>query len=237
MNLIKDIWQDKDILEYKNYVKTLKSTEKDCIWEKRVINTNLECFGKSSSKAREIAKQISKGNYVSFLDNVKIENMLDSLVFAHLISKIKDFDVFSKYLKRYVLTIDSWASSDTLKFEKKDKIKLEQLSQEFLKSDKCYVRRTGVNFWFEIIKDKSYLQNCFEMLNNLSNETEYYVNMCGAWLLAEVFAKYRLEALEYFKNNRTNNFIINKAISKCRDSFRVNDEDKELLKSFKKFNS
>ena len=64
MNLIKDFWNKESVEEYKNYANTLKSSEFDCNWEKRVVNTNLECFGKTSFKAKEIAKQISKGNFI-----------------------------------------------------------------------------------------------------------------------------------------------------------------------------
>ena len=66
------------------------------------------------------------------------------------------------------------------------------------------------------------------------DENEYYVNMSAAWLLCECFIKQREATLKYFKNNTTNNFIINKAISKCRDSFRVSIEDKKLLVTFKR---
>ena len=38
--------------------------------------------------------------------------------------------------------------------------------------------------------------------------------------------------MQFFENNHTNKFIINKAISKCRDSFRVSQEDKEILKNY-----
>ena len=110
----------------------------------------------------------------------------------------------------------------------------QMISKEFLKSDKTYVRRTGVGMWFELIKDEKYFDGAFDVLNGLKNETEYYVNMCGAWLLAECFAKNRDKTLGYFKNNCTNDFVVNKAIAKCRDSFRVSKEDKDYLLNFKR---
>ena len=74
----------------------------------------------------------------------------------------------------------------------------------------------------------------FNILDSLSQEKEYYVNMSAAWLLCERFIKCRQNTLNYFELNKTNSFIINKAISKCCDSFRVSKEDKILLKQFKK---
>ena len=54
------------------------------------------------------------------------------------------------------------------------------------------------------------------------------------YALAECFAKNRDKTLGYFENNCTNDFIVNKAISKCRDSFRVSKEDKDYLLNFKR---
>ena len=234
MNFVKNIWLKEDFEEYRQYCMSIKSSERDCLWEKKIVNTSLECFGKTSFKAKQIAKEIKKGNVVSFLENLKIENHLDSLVAGYLICSIKDFNLFKNFLDKYVLTIDNWASCDTLKFEKKDKNLLKDLSYDYLKNKLCFVRRVGVNIWFELIKYDGFVEESFKMLNSLSNEEEYYVNMCASWLLAELFIKHRNNALEYFKNNSTNSFIINKAISKCRDSFRVSKEDKDLLVSFKK---
>ena len=136
-------------------------------------------------------------------------------------------------MDRFVVTIDNWASTDTLSFKKRDKEKLFALAKKYLQDDKIFVRRTGVNIFFELIKDKNYLNYAFDILNSLKDEKEYYVNMCGAWLLSFCFIGYRDETLEFFKNNSTNAFIINKGISKCRDSFRVSKEDKDLLLKFK----
>ena len=69
--------------------------------------------------------------------------------------------------------------------------------------------------------------------NSLGEETHYYVNMANAWLVAECFTKQRDKTLNLIKNKTLNKFVQNKAISKCRDSFRVSPEDKELLKTFR----
>ncbi len=58
--------------------------------------------------------------------------------------------------------------------------------------------------------------------------------MAAAWLLCELFIKYRNETLEYIKHTKVNNFIFNKFISKCNESYRVSNEDKKYLKSLKK---
>ena len=74
---------------------------------------------------------------IIFIQNIKIENMLDSLLVGNLICKIKNFEEFEFFLKKFVLTIDNWASCDNLKFKKRDKNKLINLSELFLKSNMC----------------------------------------------------------------------------------------------------
>lgn len=234
MNLIKAHWTKNDIAEFYEFEKTLIGDEKSCKWEQKIVNTQLQCFGKTSSKAKEVAKQIKKGNFCEFVDNLCVKTHFDSLVLAFLICQIKDFELFEEKLTTFVQTIDNWASCDTLKFAKYDKHKLFALSQKFLASKKPFVRRVGLNIFFELVKYPEFDKKCFAVLDSLQNENEYYVNMCGAWLLCEYFVKRRDKTLEYFKNNHTNSFIINKAISKCHDSFRVSTEDKKLLSTFKK---
>lgn len=233
MDFIKETWSEKDFEELRQYEMMIKGSEHDCEWEQRIVNTKLDCVGRTSSKAREVVKQIKKGNYIDFLEKIEIKTHFESIVSAYLINGIKDFKIYEKCLDRLILTVDNWASVDVLKFEKIDKEKLVYLSDKFLKSDKPFARRLGVNFWFELIKDEKYISSAFKILDGLALEKEYYVNMSGAWLLAECMTKNREKTLEYFENSKTNDFVINKAISKCRDSFRISDDDKNYLLRFK----
>ena len=233
MNFIKDIWTDQDFNELRQYAKSIKSDENDCQWEQRIVNTKLECFGRTSTKAREIVKQIKKGNYLDFLDKIEISNHLESIICAFLISNIKEFEIFEQYLDKYVLTIDNWGSCDTLRFKKKDNKKLFHLAQKYLKSPLPFVRRVGIDIFFELIKNHEYIESAFILCDSLKNETEYYVNMCAAWLLSYCFIYDRDKTINYYKIHKTNSFIINKSISKCRESFRVSNEDKQMLLQFK----
>ncbi|MBQ9514277.1 MAG: DNA alkylation repair protein [Clostridia bacterium] len=233
MQLIKDKWTKSDIEEYYESQKALIGSEKDRAFEQKIVNTRLFCYGKTSFKAKEWAKLIKKGNYLSFLDGVTIKTHFDSIVCAYLINGVKDFTEYEKRLDDFVITIDNWASCDTLKFNKQDREKLFALSEKYLKSPETFIRRVGVDIYFELYKDEKYLKSAFKLLDGLKDEKEYYVNMCGAWLLSFCFIKYREKTLDYLRHNDTNAFIINKGISKIKDSFRVSKEDKELINGFK----
>ena len=81
--------------------------------------------------------------------------------------------------------------------------------------------------------DEKYLDKILKMCEKIKNDA-YYVKMAVAWLLSYCFIKFRDKTLKYFKNNSLDKFMHNKAISKCRDSFQVSSEDKEMLKDLRR---
>lgn len=237
MDLVKDNWTRKDIDEFQKWEFTFKGDEYNCKWEQKIVNTNLECFARTSEKAKDVVKQIKKGDFCGFLDLIQIKTHFDSLVCVYLINTIKDFELHEKYLDKFILTIDNWASVDTLKFDKLNKDKLVELSKKYLKSDLTFARRVGVKICFELIKNLEYLNYAFDVLDSLESETEYYVNMCAAWLLAECATKYYEQTIKYLENTCANGFVVNKGIQKCRDSYRISQEKKDELVKFKRAKS
>ena len=57
--------------------------------------------------------------------------------------------------------------------------------------------------------------------------------MAIAWLLCECVIKKRSETLSFINKNNLNSFVLKKTTSKCSDSFRLSDEDKEMLKKLR----
>ena len=63
--------------------------------------------------------------------------------------------------------------------------------------------------------------------------TAYYVNMALAWLISFAFMKFKEKTYELLNKKALSKFVQNKAICKCRDSFRVDKTDKENLIKFR----
>lgn len=236
MNLIREEWKKSDAEEFEKYLLSFSRGEEAINFEKKISNTSLPCIAVPTPKIKEIAREISKGNFLSFIDLWLFNNLAEASIIGILLSKIKDFEKSKKYLTKYANKIDNWANCDVLKIKINDKNEENYfcLIKDFLNSPKPFVRRVGIIILFEYINREKYKNEIFNILNSLKFEKEYYVNMAAAWLLCEMFVKNREITLKYFKNNTTNAFLINKAISKCRDSFRVTNEDKELLRNFRK---
>ena len=58
--------------------------------------------------------------------------------------------------------------------------------------------------------------------------------MATAWLVAEAFTKHRDETLKFLQDDHLSKFAHNKAIQKACESYRVDADDKILLRSMKR---
>lgn len=235
MELTRAHWTAQDGAEFQKYLLSLSKGPDKAAWEKRIINTEMPCIAVDAKLVGQIVKDIAKGNFMEFLDLNLWENFTNTSVNGSLICRIKDFPTMVKYLKAYADKIDNWASCDLLKFKITDKNKADYfaLAQTLMTSQKTFVRRMGITILFKLVDDDAYIKSIFSAMDSFHNEEEYYVNMVNAWLFAECFTKQREKTLEYLKTHNLNKFTINKGIQKCRDSFRITPEDKEMLLQFK----
>lgn len=234
MNLTKEHWTKADIAPFHEYEKSFSKGEESGKWEQRIVNTTLPCLAIGAPTTSKIVNEIARGNFKEFIDLWVWDNFTDVAIIGSLICRIKDFIEMKKYLVKYANKIDNWASCDLLKFKitAENKPQFYELTQEFIRSKKTFVRRIGVTILFKFIDDE-YIYKIFATLNFLSNEQEYYVNMACAWLFAECFTKKREKTLEFLKTHKMNAFVINKGVQKCRDSFRISPADKQMLLKFK----
>ena len=75
------------------------------------------------------------------------------------------------------------------------------------------------------------LEEYFDIVGNI-NLNEYYIEMAKAWYFATSLAKNFDKTLCYLKNNKLkfSKSELKKIVSKSRDSFRITDENKKLIK-------
>lgn len=203
----------------------------------KITFTKYEILGIRLPKLRRIAKEISKGDYLSFLkvsENTYYEEvMLKLLVMAN----IKDINELMLYFDNAVNLIDNWALCDTfcnsLKIVKKNKDYFLTKIDELMKSKQTYHIRVGLILLLCFYVEEEYLELILKYLDNIKSD-EYYVNMGEAWLICEIFIKYENIGLKYLEHNKLNKFTINKSISKIRDSYRVSKEMKDYILKFKR---
>lgn len=124
-----------------------------------------------------------------------------------------------------------WATCDALKFD--NNIEYLELSKKYTQSNEPYTIRIGIIILFAFIETN--IDDIFEILKQI-NKDDYYINMAYSWLLCECYIKNKTKTIKYIEENEINNFVINKMISKCHDSFRITQEEKEKLKKYRKTN-
>lgn len=221
---------------YNEFVEYLKSIgNKESIeQQRRVTNTNYEILGIKIPVLRNIAKEISKGDLYSFLDNVEHNYFEEVMIEGFVIGYIKEEDKLFEYFDKYIDKIDSWALCDScitsIKLFKKNDYY--QYACKLIKSNKEFRIRVGyVIILCHYINDE-HIDDILSKVDIVSDY--YYVNMAVSWLIAECFIKYRSKTLELLKEMKLSPIIQNKAISKINDSFKVLKEDKLLVKKYKK---
>lgn len=235
MELVKQNWTLADGYQLVEYLQTLANPQK-VAWSRNILNTQMPLLAIPHPTLKGIAKQIANGDMQSFLTLQLFETYETVCIYGMVLGYLQDFEEFVFYLNPYLKVVDSWAHCDLLGFPglECNREKYLALSKQFLNSPLPLTRRVAVIVLLNMAKNPNVLPVVFKTLNQLENENEYYVNMAAAWLLCECFVRYRDQTLSYFQNNNTNKFVINKAISKCRDSFRVAPQDKQMLLQFKR---
>jgi len=230
MDFVKDKWTKKDIQEFNNYLESIKKVDK-IDFQKRVVNTNMKNLGLTCPDCKEIAKKIHEGNFIDFLEKNDFKYFENTMISAYLINYINEIDIKKKYIDS--LYMDNWSTVDTLSFKVKGQEKeYLKLSKSYLKEKDLFKRRVGVRILFSFTKGE-YVEEILSIIDTLYKEKEYYVNMAVAWLCCELMIKNRKEFVEYLKHHHLNDFTINKTISKCRDSYRVSNQDKEMLLKYR----
>lgn len=236
MVLINNNWTKIDIENLNGLLESKKIIDRQ-EWTKRIVNTNMDVLAVKSEDIDLIVKEISKGNVYSFL-NCYLSNGLsfqyheNTIIFAKLLNKVNDFESFKSLLTFFAKSIDNWASCDAIKSKFKwSGQQICDVAKDCVSSEKEFVRRVGFRLLFACIND-DYIGNIFNLIKKCEKEGEYYVNMIIAWLITECFIKQREKTIEFMKEYK-NRFALNKAISKCHDSYRVNQTDKQMLKSLR----
>ena len=187
------------------------------------------------SYAKELIKQY---NIKELLKNIDDEYYEEIMLQGMLIGLSKDnFKLILEYIENFIPKINNWAVCDTfcagLKVTKKNKEKMWNFILRYLNSDKEFEVRFSVVMILDYYIEQEKLEKVFEIFDSIKSD-KYYVQMAVAWAISICLIKYYDETLEYLKNTDIDIFIYNKALQKAIESYRVNNEQKILLRSMKK---
>lgn len=235
-----------DEKSYQEFVKFLKSVSKQETIEDRkrhiaILRTNQEVIGIAMETIRKIAKGLLKSSGESFLKiakNKTFQNQYyeETLIEGIVIAGLKNVSDQIEHFKTWVYKIDNWSTCDSVVSSLKVlKTKPEEYYEFFKKlcfSESEFVARFGIVTLMTIYLNELHIDDILNICKSIKSEF-FYVNMAISWLLSFAYVKFKDKTLKLFKQKCLSKFVQNKAISKCRDSFRVSKEDKEILKEYK----
>lgn len=198
------------------------------IQEERIIGVRVP-------QIRNLAKDLAKEEIDSFLDDLPHYYQEENMLHAILLSNIKDVNEALERLNAFLPYVDNWAVCDTIKpkaFKKNDKRIIEEF-RKWIASSHTFTARYGIVALFTFFMDDKYEKDYLDLpLTAISDD--YYVNMAIAWFYQVALVKHYDDAVVYLETNRLNDFVHNKTISKCHDSYRLSNEIKEYLKTLRR---
>lgn len=237
MDLKDIIWTKKSYQEFVNYLTSLEEIKYKKFMSKALVEEK-NLIGIKTPKLKEIAKEISKGEWKGFLEYSQNTYYEEEIIKGLVLGFIKiDYVTRKEYIENFIIEIDNWATCDivvgNLKFLKKEKDIYYNFIKECVSSNDNWRIRFGLVTLLGYYIEEKYIDEIFSLCTNITNR-EYYVKMAQAWLISMMFIKFREKTLDYLKENTLDNWIQNKAIQKIRESTRVSKEDKDLVLTFKR---
>ncbi len=210
--------------KYRNFCSSLMPTIEVC----RVI-------GVRTPVLRAYAKRLFRQNGIKpFLEALPHHYYEENNLHAFLIEQIADFDECIFALERFLPYVDNWATCDSMvpAVLKKHADELLPLIRKWLESDHIYTVRYSIGLLMRYYLDDRFDEKYPLWIAEIRSE-EYYVNMMIAWYFATALAKQPATILPYITEKRLPTWIHNKTIQKAVESYRISDDLKFLLRTYR----
>lgn len=192
-------------------------------------------LGVKTPEMRQIAKEVfnSKEKDV-FLKDLPHKYYEENLVHFFIISMIKDFDECIREVETFLPYVDCWPVSDqaTPRSFKKNHEKLLPYIKKWIKSKHLYTSRFGIRMLMNEFLGDEFKDEYAKLVASVKSD-EYYLKMMVAWYFATALAKNYDETIKYIEKRKLDDWVLKKTIQKAVESYRVTDEHKEYLKSFR----
>ena len=205
---------------------------------KHVVPNSKPVIGVKVPKLRQMAKQIAKEDYRTFMEQYPEDYFEQQMLKAYVIGYAKDdITTILHYADIFLPSIQDWAVNDafcsTFTIARKYEKEVWNWLIKYAECDDEFLQRVVAVMMMSQFLTKEYVQSILDTMNLLKNPG-YYTKMGIAWCVATAYAKFPTETLAFLKANELDDWTYNKSIQKMKESFRVSEEDKELLTSMKR---
>ena len=224
-------WNDKAYEQFRHYLNELSEEDYKAFNSKLIPDTTL-AYGIRIPKLRQIAKEILKGDYISYLALPKTSYHEEVIIEGLVMAGAKcDYAQMLNYMKIYSAKIYNWAINDTVVFKGIKKYMPQFINDVdwFMFNENPWAKRFGYLHLMSLFLTDEYIDDVLKKVDAVNSDF-YYVQMMQAWLLATAVAKVRDKTLDYLESCSLNETTFKMTVKKAKESFRVSDEDKNYLK-------
>lgn len=196
-------------------------------------------IGVRTPEYKKIMKEIGDDPVVEeFLSVLPHDFHEENCLHSVWINKIRDYKTCLEALERFLPYVDNWAVCDGINPPcfKKNRQDLIGRVKKWIASNRTYTCRFGLHTLMTQFLEDDFRTEYLEQPADLRSD-EYYVNMMRAWLFAEALTKQWESTIPFLSKDRLDPWTHNKTIQKACESFRITEEQKDLLRSMKRKNS
>ena len=183
---------------------------------------------------KKYAKELSEKEREESLNSLPHQYHEENILHAFILSNIKDYEEFIKYVDVFLPYVTNWSVCDTICNKNLFKYKTQLIKEvyEWLKSQEIYRVRYAVKCLMNYYLGEDFKEEHLKKVEEVKLE-DYYVRMMIAWYLATGLAKNYDAFVKVIEEQRFDSFTHNKAIQKAVESYRVSEEHKQHLKTLK----
>ena len=192
-------------------------------------------LGLYSADLKAIAKKYADNEHIDgFLNDLPHFYLEENTIHGLIICGIKDYSECVKRLDVFFSFVDNWATCDSMrpKVFAKNTARAKADVMRWIRSDLPYTARFGTEMAMTYYLGENFDHDLADAVIKI-NIDHYYVKMMVAWYLATALCKNRDYAMDVIKSKTLDKFTHNMAIKKAIESYRVTNEDKNLLKTLK----
>ena len=184
---------------------------------------------------RALAKEIKDEEYIDdFLDELPHKYQEENILHGIILSYYKDIDLLLKKLDIFLTYADNWAVTDIIspKIFKKYPDKVYEYILKWINSNEEYKIRFGIVSLLQFYLDDNYNKKILMDVKKIKYDS-YYVKMAISWFYSFALIKQYDDTVKLFESKKLDKWIHNKSIQKAIESYRINDEKKNYLRSLK----
>lgn len=190
---------------------------------------------------RQLARQIAKGDWRSFLADAEQANheyFEEIMLRGMVIGAVKtDLEEKLSLVAQFVPLIDNWSVCDSfcsgLKEVRTRRERVWDFLQPYLQSSEEYELRFGAVMLLNHFIVDEYIDRVLQTLNSIRHDG-YYAKMAVAWAISVCFVHFPEKTLAYLKQKDWDDETYNKALQKIIESHRVDAETKAMIRGMKR---